>query len=399
MMYRLGCNAPLDVDHTEARYGCGFVSYKVGVKKTVIDLFAGVGGLSLGAARAGFSVAAAVEIDKHAAAAHALNFPSVQHIQEDVAKLSGAKLLKISGIEPESLFCLIGGPPCQGFSEMGHKKASDPRNELFTHFFRLVSEIKPICFVAENVPGILSARNKPLIDVAFGLVRKDYTLLPPMKITASDYGAPTSRTRVFFIGHLKTSPFKITTADFAPNSICPVLVGHALEGLPAIRPEWQTAEQSWRRVKEMQPTEFSRKIIGEIPNGVGDPAAIDAYQGSKLVSGFLGTHHAEEIRARFKRLKAGQTDSISRAVKLDKLGFCPTLRAGTGPERGSYQAVRPIHPTSPRVITPREAARLQGFPDWFQFHPTKWHSFRQIGNSVSPIVAEHIMRVLARKFV
>ncbi|MFS9669280.1 DNA cytosine methyltransferase, partial [Klebsiella pneumoniae] len=66
---------------------------------------------------------------------------------------------------------------------------------------------------------------------------------------------------------------------------------------------------------------------------------------------------------------------------------------------GSYQAVRPIHPTSPRVITPREAARLQGFPDWFQFHPTKWHSFRQIGNSVSPIVAEHIMRVLARKFV
>ncbi|MFS9669915.1 DNA cytosine methyltransferase, partial [Klebsiella pneumoniae] len=76
-------------------------------------------------------------------AAHALNFPSVQHIQEDVAKLSGAKLLKISGIEPESLFCLIGGPPCQGFSEMGHKKASDPRNELFTHFFRLVSEIKP----------------------------------------------------------------------------------------------------------------------------------------------------------------------------------------------------------------------------------------------------------------
>ncbi|MFX7922723.1 DNA cytosine methyltransferase, partial [Acinetobacter baumannii] len=71
-------------------------------------------------------------------------------------------------------------------------------------------------------------------------------------------------------------------------------------------------------------------------------------------------------------------------MKLDKLGFCPTLRAGTGPERGSYQAVRPIHPTSPRVITPREASRLQGFPDWFQFHPTKWHSFRQIGNSVSP---------------
>jgi len=77
-------------------------------------------------------------------------------------------------------------------------------------------------------------------------------------------------------------------------------------------------------------------------------------------------------------------------------GFCPTLRAGTGPEKGSYQAVRPLHPTENRVITPREAARLQGFPDWFQFSPTKWHSFRQIGNSVSPILSERIFAVIRK---
>ena len=82
--------------------------------------------------------------------------------------------------------------------------------------------------------------------------------------------------------------------------------------------------------------------------------------------------------------------------RLDPEGYCRTLLAGTGPERGSYQGLRPIHPHSPRVIAPREAARLQGFPDWFQFHATKWHAFRQLGNSVSPIVAEYLLAKIYR---
>lgn len=110
-----------------------------------------------------------------------------------------------------------------------------------------------------------------------------------------------------------------------------------------------------------------------------------------MVSGFLGTIHTDEIINRYKKLSFGETDKISRSQRLNPNGFCPTLRAGTGSDKGSYQAVRPIHPTQARVITPREAARLQGFPDWFRFHPTKWHSFRQIGNSVSPLVAEAML--------
>ncbi|MCL0160516.1 DNA cytosine methyltransferase, partial [Klebsiella pneumoniae] len=84
-------------------------------------------------------------------------------------------------------------------------------------------------------------------------------------------------------------------------------------------------------------------------------------------------------------------DKISRSQRLDPNGFCPTLRAGTGSDKGSYQAVRPIHPTQARVIAPREAARFHGFPVWFRFHPTKWHRFRQIGNSVSPLVSEAML--------
>jgi site-specific DNA-cytosine methylase len=101
-----------------------------------------------------------------------------------------------------------------------------------------------------------------------------------------------------------------------------------------------------------------------------------------------------EVEKRYEKLNFGEQDKISKSVRLKPDGYCPTLRAGTGSDKGSYQAVRPIHFKEPRVITPREAARLQGFPDWFVFHETKWHSFRQIGNSVSPIVAEAILKTI-----
>src|SRR5262249_15802093 len=113
------------------------------------------------------------------------------------------------------------------------------------------------------------------------------------------------------------------------------------------------------------------------------------------VSGFFGTKHTAEVIRRFSQVKPGTMDKISKFPRLEWDSLCPTLRAGTAPDRGSYQAARPIHPDRDRVITPREGARLQGFPDWFLFHPTKWHSFQQIGNSVSPLVAESVLEFVA----
>src|SRR5208337_2444332 len=103
-------------------------------KVTLIDLFAGAGGLSLGAARAGFTVAAAVETDPNALETHRKNFPTTKHLRTDISGLSGKDLLDFSGLGKGELIGIVGGPPCQGFSAIGKKHAEDPRNELFVHF-------------------------------------------------------------------------------------------------------------------------------------------------------------------------------------------------------------------------------------------------------------------------
>lgn len=368
---------------------------------TVIDLFAGAGGLSLGAARAGFRVAAAVELDDFAFETHIRNFPQTVHLKEDIGKLSGERLLSEAKLKTRELDGIIGGPPCQGFSSLGRGVVEDERNKLFEHFFRLVAEIKPKFFLAENVPNILNAKYAFILQKAFDLVNKDYDIIEPFSAKASDYGAPTTRTRVFFIGIRKDLSWNLSPLSFsAPQKIKPVTVQDALIGLvEEVDPQWQLEEQGIQSVKFLPDTEFSRHLAGDIPSGVGDVNAISLYLGEGKVYGCLGTRHGDAQVKRFRELLPGQKDKVTRGSRLDPNGFCYTIRAGTGKDKGSGQAVRPIHPTQPRVITPREAARLQGFPDWFVFHRTKWHSFRQIGNSVSPIVATSLLSVIKDKII
>lgn len=376
-----------------------FMGIKNHLKPNVIDLFAGVGGLSLGAIRAGFDLTLAVEWDKHAMKAHEINFPKYKHLNTDILKLNGTELLKHAGLVEGELDGLIGGPPCQGFSSIGNRDILDPRNDLFVKFFKLVKECKPRFFVAENVLGILDKQYDAIRKSAFKQIKKDYVLLDPMKLKASDFGAPTSRERVFFIGYRRDDISPFAKDDFEEQKVAKITtVATALQGLPKqIRSEWLSEEQSWRSVKPVSTSYFKRYIDGNIPDGMGDQEAVRKYKEEGLISGCFGTRHSPEVLRRYKKLLPGQNDPISRSVRLTKNGLCPTLRAGTGSDKGSYQAVRPIHPTAHRVITPREAARLQGFPDWFQFAPSKWHSFRQIGNSVSPILSEKVLRVIISK--
>jgi DNA (cytosine-5)-methyltransferase 1 len=120
-----------------------------------------------------------------------------------------------------------------------------------------------------------------------------------------------------------------------------------------------------------------------------------------LLTSSLRTIHTALSKKRFKATRPGETEPISRFLKLDPHGVCNTIRAGTASDRGAFTSPRPIHPFSPRCITVREAARLHSYPDWFRFHVTKWHGFRQVGNSVPPLlgqaVASKIMERLGQK--
>jgi len=143
-------------------------------------------------------------------------------------------------------------------------------------------------------------------------------------------------------------------------------------------------------------TDYARRLRGveSDPDDFGYVREFDP----DLLTSSLQTQHTELSKNRFLETEHGKTEPISRFRKLPPDGLCNTLRAGTDSARGAFTSPRPIHPFLPRVITVREAARLHSYPDWFRFHATKWHGFRQIGNSVPPLlaraVAKEIMQAL-----
>jgi DNA (cytosine-5)-methyltransferase 1 len=139
------------------------------------------------------------------------------------------------------------------------------------------------------------------------------------------------------------------------------------------------------------PTEYSSKLR----NAPGECDNFRPRHPRPGLSGFKRTAHSSQVRARFTKTPPGSFEPASRFFRLHNQGLANTLRAGTGPDCGSFTAPRPIHPTYSRCITTREGARLATFPDWFDFHPTVWHGFRQLGNAVPPFLARAIAQSLA----
>lgn len=345
----------------------------------LVDLFCGGGGFSRGAHQAGFDVAAAFDIDPILTSSFKHNFPQTKLFLRDVAQLDGATLECLAGGLVDGIF---GGPPCQGFSDIGRKDPTDIRRKLLGHFFRIVAEVEPTFFVMENVRGLAYAHSRGELDSALKLVEDRYHVLDPRVWDASEFGAATRRNRLFVIGMHKDRADPLTLEDLAVWKKPAATVQNAISDLEAA--EHVGEEEGfdiWRTKCNGRPSSYASRLRA----------------GNGLFSGHRATAHTEKTVQRFSTVRPGQMDKVGRHPRLDWRGQCPTLRAGTGAEKGSYQAVRPIHPDHDRVITVREAARLQGFPDVHRFHPTVWHSFRMIGNSVSPIMAEAVFCAIDAK--
>ncbi len=369
------------------------------VQLTCVDLFSGCGGFGLGAELAGYDVIAAVDNEPNLQSAYRLNFPSTRAILADIGELDKSAWGFVLGKGNQRLDLLIGGPPCQGFSRIGLRQKDDPRNSLIGHFFRHVRLLRPRVFVMENVEGLMDTGNSTFLMEALATLPSYYKIVGPVVISAADLGAPTTRKRVIVVGYDRRDVDEIDlNAIHALKSEARISVRDAIADLPEpVIVGKDKQNYGWARYPELgYISDYARQRRVFPDRHIGWQHALTQLSLGN-VSGLFETLHSTTVKDRFIETRQGKVEPISRYPKLAWAGQCPTLRAGTGADKGSFQAMRPIHPSLPRVITVREGARLQGFPDWFVFHPAKWHSFRMIGNSVSPIVSEALLKLLSTK--
>jgi DNA (cytosine-5)-methyltransferase 1 len=363
--------------------------------------------MSLGFEAAGFDTLVAVDYDPIHVATHEWNFPETRSICADVKSLSAEDVLTSAKSQwaerypntswPDDVDCVFGGPSCQGFSEIGRRNPADERNDLLRAFAQLVVEISPKYFVMENVPGLLAPVNETVLSETLKIfLDAGYSLASggPFILNAASFGVPQARRRVFLVGSRPdVMPASVPVAEEAQ-----VTVADALDDLRCLERYVKLSSDHSVQLSNMAVSELeaeassyakSLRIGGDLRHG-SFGAGYERPWDRTIMTSSGRTLHRPDVVERFRRTEGGSEELISRLQRLRSDGLAPTLRAGTGRDHGSFTSARPIHHKYPRVITVREAARLHSFPDWFQFHVTKWHGFQQIGNSVPPFLARAV---------
>lgn len=367
----------------------GVGSQANGPRLIAVDLFCGAGGMSLGFEQAGFAVVAALDNDPINVETYRDNFPEATTLQQDAAAASGTWIRQQAKLGDREIDLVFGGPPCQGFSFGGVHQANDPRNELLKEFARLVDELRPRYFVLENVRGLLRRDGRLLKPFLNRVASAGYTVLEPiLDLNAQDFGVPQRRRRVFVLGWRRgLVPLEYPAVDGARRPTA----WDAISDLPDVDEYPDLLASDVYRGELGAPSDYA----AELREDCSVKPKRDGLSGCRRIA------HRRETIDRFAKVPQGGQEEVSRFYRLPIDGVSPTLRAGTGPLQGSFTAPRPIHPIRHRCITVREAARLHSLPDWFVLHSTKWHGFRQIGNSVPPYlaraVATQVIRALAQQ--
>ena len=366
-------------------------------KLKVIDLFSGVGGLSYGFAHDdNFESVAANEILPNMAKAYSLNHPTVKVYAEDIKDFSADKVEKDLGIKPSEIDIIVGGPPCQAYSTVGKRLIDDPRGKLFQEYYRVLKEFNPKLFLFENVKGLLSMQDGELLKTIISLFESLGYKVKYKLLNAADYGAPQIRERVIIIGSkLKTEFEYPEPTHYNPedennlfkNSLKPYLtLEEAISDLPFIK----TNEESFEYANEPQ-NEFQKlmrknapqklmdhsspknndklvKIMESLPDG-GTPE--DLPESLRPTSGFKNTY----CRLWWKR----PSTTITRNLSTPSSSRC-------------------IHPKAPRPLTTREGARIQCFPDDYQFYGSRGDRNLQIGNAVPTFLSNAVAKAILKNF-
>ncbi|WP_442754046.1 DNA cytosine methyltransferase [Methylocystis sp. JAN1] len=340
---------------------------------TFVDLFAGAGGLSLGLQNAGWKPLLASDIWEDAAATYRQNFPQELFHAGDISLLTGKRLASLVKTSPD---WVVGGPPCQGFSTVGRRERSDPRNMLVREFARVVNELRPRNFLMENVLGL---KDMKFVDFVSSLF-PDYSVSAVI-LTAADFGVPQLRRRIFFVGDLKGRQFVPPKPTHAPDEY--VTVWDAIGDLPALQPgervEKYTSKPS---------TAYQRKLRGACRRLTSHEASDHPAYLVEAISYIPDGGNRQSIPHHLQPA-SGYHNSYSR---LHSLSPAVAVTQNMGKPSGT----RCIHPFQHRGLTAREGARLQGFPDKFLFAGGVTSQRLQIANAVSPILAEVLGGVLTQ---
>lgn len=346
------------------------------MRPKVIDLFAGVGGLSLGFEKCGFDVILANEYDPSIAAAYEMNHKGTKMIVGDITALD---LEKTFGSYEGKVDVVIGGPPCQGFSQKGQRKTiHDERNFLFKYYVRVVGLVKPRYFVMENVPNLLTAEGGYFRKEIEELFNSMGYQLKMGVLNASDYGVPQNRRRAVIIGKRNGDAPALPEPHNAT-----VTIWDAISDLAYLNSGEGNEEQEYRFEPQ---SEYQKKLR----------------DGSNVLYNHVATKHSELALERLAMIppNAGRevlpkehlTKSIYSGtwtrMRKDEISVTITTRFDT-PSSGKF-----THPFLNRAITVREAARIQSFPDSFKFIGNKGSQMKQVGNAVPPLLAEAIASVI-----
>lgn len=366
---------------------------------TFLDLFCGCGGFSLGLERAGFKGLAAIDFNPEAIQVFKANFANIPHVLEkDLTAFSPADLEALIGSNCVDL--IVGGPPCQGFSTArqvdganhGERLKEDPRRHLYKEFLRHVEHFQPKVFIIENVLGIRSASGGHYFTRVQSEARKLGYRVHAQVEECVKLGVPQKRRRQLFIGTREDLPgYFYPKLKLPVRAIPDATLWEAIGDLPPLKAGEGEESRYYdiaRRIDKI--TSRSYQYLSQV---------LEVEKAEKLTA-HRARPHSDRDLGDFLKLKEGENsgEAIRRNVLFDfpydKSSFkdrytrqhrhrpCSTIVAHLAKDGLMF-----IHPTQNRTLTPREAARVQSFPDWFQFPVARTHQFCVIGNAVPPLVA------------
>lgn len=353
-------------------------------KYRVIDLFAGVGGLSYGFAHNNnFEIVMANEYEKDIATAYKMNHPTVNVIQGDIKDITEAQLRSVIG--NEGIDIIVGGPPCQSYSTLG-KRQMDERAHLFEEYCRVLSIVQPKMFLFENVSGLLSMQGGRLIEQIKEEFKKLGYDIKTKLLNAVDYGVPQYRDRVIIVGMKEKNVFDYPKATHGDGLIPHLTVHDAFSDLPILKSGESSNQYATEPQNDFQ--KFLRQNSQQLDENVAP------------------TNGAHLIRIMEALPDGGSKDDLPEDIR-PKSGYgntyakmwwerpAPTVTRNFATPSSS----RCVHPRDSRAMTTREGARLQSFPDDYKFYGSRSMKNLEIGNAVPPLLsialAEKVQQAMA----